>query len=93
MIHENSPILFWSCFPLHKDGLLEVVKWLIEELHCDPNIEDDGSVTLCIWSYQIHLHHNEQRVNIQVAEYLVTNCGYDSMKIRERLSPMQINSM
>ena len=34
--------------PLHvasTHGSLEIVKWFIEELHCDANIEDDNHLT------------------------------------------------
>jgi len=90
--------------PLHvasEHGLLEAVKWLIEELHCDPNIEDDDSLTplhhACGHKHRYYyygcFYRNEERVqdkNIQVAEYLVANCGCDPMKIRQGISPMQI---
>ena len=75
--------------PLHVAsayGLLQVVKWLIEELHCDPNIEDDDSLTplhcVCGHVQFNYLHHSEGRLrsrHIQIAEYFVANCGCDPM--------------
>ena len=84
--------------PIHvasAHGLLEAVKWLIEELHCDPNIEDDNSLTSLHYAcgHTRYHYHNEERLhakNIQVVEYLVANCGCDPMKIRQGISPMQI---
>ena len=89
--------------PLHVasvHGSLQVVKWLIEEMHCDPNIEDDDSLMPLNYAcghghryYYGYLYHNEESVqdkNILVAEYLVANCGCDPMKIRGSISPMKI---
>ena len=89
--------------PLHVasvHGSLEVVKWLIEEMHCDPNIEDDDSLTPLNYAcghthgyYYGYLYHNKERIqdkNILIAEYLVANCGCDPMKIRGNISPMEI---
>ena len=89
-----------GAIPLHvasAHGLLEVVKWLIEELDCDANIEDDDSLTPLHYAcghtrYYEYLSHNErvQDKNILVAEYLVANCECDPMKIRQGISPVQI---
>ena len=87
--------------PLHVASahrLLDVMKWLIEELHCDPDIKDDGSLTPLHYAcgYTRHyeyLYHNKGSVqdeNIQVTEYLVANCECDPMKIRGSVSPMKI---
>ena len=83
--------------PLHvasEHGSLEVVKWLIEELHCDPNIEDDDSLTPLHYAcghtrYYEYLYHNKESFQILVAEYLVANCGCDPMKIRQSISPIK----
>ena len=72
--------------PLHvasAHGSLQVVKWLIEELHCDPNIEDDCHFTPlhCACGHD-YLYYSEDRLSnrhIQIAEYLVANCGCDPM--------------
>jgi len=74
--------------PLHMAsayGSLEVVKWLIEEMHCDPNIEDDCHLTplrcACGYWYS-QLFYNKKRIDnkiMQTVEYLVANCGSDPM--------------
>ena len=84
--------------PLHvasAHGLLEAVKWLIEEMGCDPNIEDDDSLTPLHYAcdHTRYHYHNEERLQVKstlVAEYLVSNCGCDPTKIRGSFSPMQI---
>ena len=50
--HNGATPLHVAC--VH--GLLEVVKWLIEEMHCDPNIEDDDSLTPL--QHLTPLHHD-----------------------------------
>lgn len=74
--------------PLHMasaHGSLEAVKWLIEEMHCDPNIEDDCHLTplRCACGYWYpQLFYNKERIDnkiMQTVEYLVANCGSDPM--------------
>lgn len=74
--------------PLHMasaHGSLEVVKWLIQEMHCDPNIEDDCHLTplRCACGYWYpQLFYNKERIDnkiMQTVEYLVANCGSDPM--------------
>ena len=75
--------------PLHMAsalGCLEVVKWLIEEMHCDPNIEDGSHLTPlhCACGHlhggYSHIFYDKKRINIiQTVEYLVANCGCDPM--------------
>ena len=71
--------------PLHvasAHGSLQVVKWLIEEMHCDPNIEDDRHLTPLHCACGYCLYYSKDRLNsrhIEIAEYLVANCGCDPM--------------